>query len=290
MKGILTTRYNSGTVRVQDYCCRETPGSTSPVEPAKDFAITYTRTGAFAFHSGDETRVIDNSLLWLTNAGTEHRVSHDQTVRDTCTIFRFPVKLLTEAEERFRQKGSPASSSHSFLFPVSAIPVSPRIDYLHFRLLQAIESQQNQPQCVKIDSLSIRFLEEVFASLYGETPAARSLEIKASDYMEKIERAKFFILHHFDEDISLKQIARNTFISEFHFSRIFRSITNRSPHQYLLDVRFQHALLLLRNTSSSITEICYASGFQNYPHFVAAFTRRYGISPLQFKKHKSKFS
>lgn len=289
MNATLTILFDSGTVRVQDYCCKEVPGSISPIELAGHFEITYTRTGRFAFHRGKSSQAIDNSLLWLVNAGTENRVSHDQNVRDTCTLFRFPVELLIEAEERFWRKGSTRDSNLSFAFPIPAASVSPRIDYLHFRILQEIQ-RFGKLQSLKIDSLSIHFLEEVFSSIYGGVTSESSFGCREHEYLEKIERAKSYILHHFDQDISLKQIARNTFISEFHFSRIFHSITHRSPHQYLLDIRFQHALLLLRNTSDSITEICYASGFRNYPHFVAAFTRRYGTSPLQFRKQKSKIS
>jgi len=44
------------------------------------------------------------------------------------------------------------------------------------------------------------------------------------------------------------------FVSDFHFSRIFKKFTARSSHQYLLELRLQHALLLLRNTSLSVSD------------------------------------
>jgi len=271
MTGKLSTRYRSETILIQDYHCGAPPKSTSSIESTEHFEITYTRTGTFQYQGCGETHSIDNSLLWLLNAGTEYRISHDHDVRDTCTIFRFPLELLRAGYELFCAK------THSeFQFPFAALPVSPRLDYLHHRLMQSARSGDS----LKMGSLSLRFLEEVFASFF----AAKKMKPNPSDYLERIERAKAYVLQNFDRDISLKDIARNTYMSEFHFSRVFHAITHRSPHQYLLDVRFQHAILLLRDTSKTITDVCYASGFQNYPHFVAAFTRRYGISPLQFKK------
>jgi len=274
MNGRLSTLFESETVRVQDYCCHEKPGSISSLEQTQDFEITYTRTGEFIYHNKKESRSVDNSLLWLLNPGSEFRVEHNQCVRDTCTIFRFPHRLMKEfAQQSFH--------TDSFVFPRPFLPVSSRIDYYHSQILQELQMQSKTPT-LRIDSLSIGLLEEIFQSLFrsnSDRPKQHD-----SEWLERIERAKHFILKNFDRDLSLREIARNAFLSEFHFSRVFRSITNRSPHQYLLDVRFQHAVLLLRNTSDSITEICFASGFQNYPHFIAAFTRRYGISPLQFKK------
>jgi AraC-like DNA-binding protein len=269
MTGKLADIYQSETVLIQDYHCGASPKSTSAVEHAEHFEITYTRTGAFHYQFRSKAQGIDNSLLWLTNAGLEYRIRHDHTVRDTCTIFRFPPDLLRIGCELFSTKPGPTD----FQFPVSVVPVTARMDYLHHRLFHERDS-------LAVDSLALRFLEEVFASFFGSA----KIKTNPSDYLERMERAKTYILENFDKNISLKEIARNAFMSEFHFSRVFRQITHRSPHQYLLDVRFQHAILLLRNTSQTVTDVCYASGFQNFPHFVAAFTRRYGISPLQFKK------
>jgi AraC family transcriptional regulator len=280
MNGRLSTLFESETVRVQDYCCREEPGSISTPEQTQDFEITYTRTGEFIYHDKRESRPIDNSLLWLLNPNSEYRVEHNHNVRDTCTIFRFPLRLLREIAEQF-------STMDSFIFQRSFLPVSSHIDYYHSQILRELQTK-TKIQTLRIDSLSIDFLKEIFQSLFHSSPTG--LQLHDSEWLERIERAKSYILKNFDQDLSLREIARNAFLSEFHFSRIFRSVTNRSPHQYLLDVRFQHAVLLLRNTSDSITQICFACGFQNYPHFIAAFTRRYGISPLQFKKQKSKFS
>jgi AraC-like DNA-binding protein len=272
MTGKLTTRYRSETVLIQDYQCAAEPGSLSTVESTDHFEITYTRTGAFHYHARGKATTVDNSLLWLLNAGTEQRIGHDHNVRDTCTIFRYPIELIHAGMNLFGVK----SCGSEFRFPLSLIPVTARIDYFHHRILQEARSKHS----LTIDTLALRFLEEVLKTFSGKMEPRPN----PSDYLEKIERAKAYILQNFERNLSLKEIARNTYMSEFHFSRVFHAMTQRTPHQYLLDVRFQHAILLLRNTSRSITDVCYASGFQNYPHFVAAFARRYGISPLQFKK------
>jgi len=106
------------------------------------------------------------------------------------------------------------------------------------------------------------------------TPA---LDCLHANLFATIQR-RHYMLANFQRELTLAEIARHAFVSDFHFSRIFKKFTARSPHQYLLELRLQHALLL-RNTSLSVSEICFASGFNSFPHFIASFTRRYRISP-----------
>jgi AraC family transcriptional regulator len=270
MASVESLLFESPVVRIIDYRCHEQPNSMSSIEVSERVEITYTRTGHFLFRGHKEEVVVDNTLLLLHNEGSERRVSHDKIVRDTCTIFQFSKGLLAD-----------------FLFPVAAIPVTPRLDYLHSQIFGSLTLDNPPP--LRIDILSTHFLEETLGVLskYGSCPSVSdSVEIRGR-HRDAIERAKNFILRNFTRDLTLSEIARNAYISEFHFSRLFQKITSRSPHQFLLDVRFQHAALLLRETSLPVTEICYASGFNNLPHFIAAFTRRHRISPLRFRKSKN---
>jgi AraC family transcriptional regulator len=267
MRSVESLLYESPSVRIFDYRCHEHPNSTSSIEVSTRFEIAFPRTGHFLYSGHKQEVIVDNTLLLLHSEGSERRIAHDSIVRDTCTIFQFSKALLAD-----------------FVFPVAVIPVTPRLDYLHSHIFGSLTV--NDSPHLKIDVLSMHFLEETFRilSTYGSrSEISGSQEIRGR-HREAIERAKYFILRNFTRDLTLSEIARNAYISEFHFSRLFRKITSRSPHQFLLDVRFHHAALLLRETSLPVTEICYASGFNNLPHFIAAFTRRHRISPLQFRK------
>lgn len=54
--------------------------------------------------------------------------------------------------------------------------------------------------------------------------------------------------------------------------------------EILLDVRMNHALSLLRNTSLSISQVSYKSGFYSASNFCSKFKRYFGLSPKQVSK------
>jgi AraC-like DNA-binding protein len=110
------------------------------------------------------------------------------------------------------------------------------------------------------------------------TPALRQFHLRT------VENARDYLLGHFNEDVSLHQLAQHCHVSPFHFSRIFRDIMHSSPYQYLSALRLDHAKNLLGTTDQPVTDIAYACGYNSIEHFATAFRRRIGSSPSQYRK------
>ena len=103
-------------------------------------------------------------------------------------------------------------------------------------------------------------------------------------HLSTVENARAYILENFDQDISLQQLAQHCLVSPFHFSRIFKCIMNVSPHQYLTEVRLNHAKVLLITTDQPITDIAFGCGFKSVEHFATSYRQRYSASPSAFRK------
>ncbi len=134
--------------------------------------------------------------------------------------------------------------------------------------------------------LVLSLLQRIFTQLANTNEAVPPLQLnkRLKDlHLETIDRGKNYILRNFQNNLNLSDIAHNAHVSPFHFSRLFKHFTAYSPCQYLLEVRLNHAVLLLKNTSLTVTEICFESGFNSLEHFIATFTGRYGTSPLKFR-------
>lgn len=71
-------------------------------------------------------------------------------------------------------------------------------------------------------------------------------------------------------------------MSTFHFARLFAELAGTPPHRYLLRVRLDEAARGLRQ-GASVTDACFASGFQNLSYFIRAFRQRFGISPGKYR-------
>ena len=107
-------------------------------------------------------------------------------------------------------------------------------------------------------------------------------------HLGTVEKARDHILLHFKENISLQQLAAHCLVSPFHFSRIFKSMTKVSPHQYLTAVRLTHAKVLLDETNSPVSDLAYECGFNSPEHFVTAFKQFYKMRPSELRARVSK--
>lgn len=100
---------------------------------------------------------------------------------------------------------------------------------------------------------------------------------------EAVERAISSMWDHYDEPLSLDDIADAALLSKFYFSRVFRSFTGTSPGRFLTAVRLYKAKNLLLETSSTVTDISFQVGFNSLGTFTTRFTYSVGVSPARFR-------
>jgi AraC-like DNA-binding protein len=100
---------------------------------------------------------------------------------------------------------------------------------------------------------------------------------------KRIVQAKLFIDHNFAQAIDLNNISGEASFSKFHFIRLFKSIYGKTPHQYLTQVRIENAKQLLQK-EISVTETCFAVGFDSLSSFTTLFRRYAKLSPSIYQR------
>lgn len=93
-----------------------------------------------------------------------------------------------------------------------------------------------------------------------------------------------YIRENFHEHIHLSDCARQLNISYDYFQHKFKAITGHSPQQFLMEQRLLACLEMLKKSNLNCTEIAYRCGFCTSAQFSALFKKKYGITPLQYKK------
>lgn len=106
---------------------------------------------------------------------------------------------------------------------------------------------------------------------------------RQNDTYQQLVRARAFIDAHSDLPLDLEQIARHASFSRYHFLRLFRDTFAQTPHQYLVQRRIERAKSLLAEGELSITEVCFAVGFQSLGSFSALFHRCAGAPPSAYR-------
>lgn len=89
---------------------------------------------------------------------------------------------------------------------------------------------------------------------------------------------------HFQDALTLSEIAESVRLSPFHFNRIFRSITGIPPSMYLAALRIEHAKKLLLTTSLNVTGICFDVGYNSLGTFTTRFTQFVGVPPSHLRQ------
>ncbi len=135
------------------------------------------------------------------------------------------------------------------------------------------------------EALVIRLLELIVRD-HGHYMhrADRLVARRASTRVELLRRLSMgrdYMDAFFHRPLSLREIAREACMSEYHFLRAFRDAFGESPFAYLGRRRMQEAERLLAQTNRSVSDIALMVGFDN----VSAFSRRFrnimGQTPTQ---------
>ena len=85
------------------------------------------------------------------------------------------------------------------------------------------------------------------------------------------------------DELTVDDMAAAACLSRAHFSREFRKAFGESPYSYLLTRRLERAATLLRGTDYSVADICMQVGLSSVGSFTTSFTRRYGVSPTEYR-------
>jgi AraC family transcriptional regulator len=123
---------------------------------------------------------------------------------------------------------------------------------------------------------SLAVLAESTTLSCGRVDAGRGLSRRAlSRTLDLIERC-------LGEHLTLADLAAAAAVSRFHFARMFRVSTGRSPKEYLLLARIERSKQLLAQDCGNIAATAAALGFCDQSHFARRFKRLTGMSPRDF--------
>lgn len=111
-----------------------------------------------------------------------------------------------------------------------------------------------------------------------------------ASYNQSAERAIEVMRTHLSDSLSLEDMADAAYLSPFHFNRIFRSLTNIPPGEYLSALRLEEARRLLLTTTISVTDVCFEVGYTSLGTFTTRFNQAVGLSPSQLRSFARRLS
>jgi len=120
---------------------------------------------------------------------------------------------------------------------------------------------------------------------YSTPRLSEDLELSRVGLVDRRIRRSVELMHtQLDQELTLKALAAASYLSPFHFARLFKKLTGASPHNYLAGIRAARAQLLLADTDLSVTQIGARVGYLSGSHFTKAFRLATGTTPREFRK------
>ncbi len=92
-----------------------------------------------------------------------------------------------------------------------------------------------------------------------------------------------FIDTNFDTALNLDLLSHIRSVSKYHLLRLFKKYYGLTPRKYLIDKRIEKSKEHLKN-GMTVTETCFAVGFNSLGSFSTLFKNKTGKSPVEFKK------
>lgn len=153
------------------------------------------------------------------------------------------------------------------------------------KLCVSMEAEKSQSRCGRYYMMKSYAMQMLLLLLrereqpQKQTPSGQ-YTFDSVSRKEIVEKIVDYFEDHFAERISLDQIAGNMYLSPFYISRIFKKETGDTPIHYLIDIRMEKAMELLRSEPGvSIQEVAQRVGYDDAYHFSKLFKKKFGISP-----------
>lgn len=128
-----------------------------------------------------------------------------------------------------------------------------------------------------------QLLGTVFEEHLYQENACDTAECSRLDSMKKVLS---YIAENYSQNISLDMLAKIAGMNPKYFCRYFRSMTERTPIDYLNYYRIECACEMLSTKDISIKEAAISCGFNDESYFIKTFHKYKGITPKQFTKTK----
>ena len=150
--------------------------------------------------------------------------------------------------------------------------------FLTFLLEQLISEYSSREPYQEIAAMS--YLAQVLILLNRLALQQRN-EDAVSTQDSTVYNVLGYINEHYNENLTLDELANRFFISKYHLSREFQRLVGTSVHRYIVQKRLVMAKQMLSSGKPS-TEVYQSCGFGDYSNFYRAFKAEYQISPKEY--------
>jgi len=243
-----------------------------------ELELAFVNKGKGKRHIGSHLSYFNNSQLILIGSNLPHSGFTDRfATSGTETIVQFKDDFLGESffdiPEMHSIKNLFSRAKKGLLFGVETKKI------LGEKIVQLNGTKEINRILSFLEILKVLAQTDDYVFLNADGYA---FEVKPQDNL-KIEVVFGFVRKNFQRPIPLEEIANEVSMTVPAFCRYYKKVTGKTFTQFVNEFRIVHATKLLAESHSSITDICFESGFNNFSHFNKLFKKFTDKSPLKYR-------
>ena len=101
-------------------------------------------------------------------------------------------------------------------------------------------------------------------------------------HVKKIRRAKEIIIERMIDPPSLQELANEVGLNLKKLKEVFKQIYGDTVYGFLLNYKMEKAKKLLESNQYNVNEVGLKIGYSTSSHFIAAFKKKFGITPKKY--------
>lgn len=102
---------------------------------------------------------------------------------------------------------------------------------------------------------------------------------------KRLNAAREHIADSFHAQLNLSELAQCSYMSPYHFLRVFKDTYGETPHEFLIRLRVEQAKKMLITENYSVSEVCEKVGYTSLGSFSSLFLKQVGMAPTSYR-HK----
>jgi AraC family transcriptional regulator len=106
-------------------------------------------------------------------------------------------------------------------------------------------------------------------------------------YYDAVLQAAEFIEDNLTKDIKVQDIVNKVGFSQFHFMRVFRSISGHTINNYIKRRKITEAAKMLLESNMRIIDIALLYGYNSQEAFTRGFKEIYNVTPHTYRYSKT---
>lgn len=256
--------------------CLHTQGTTGSYF-LKDHMLLFVISGVYTVRFKDqEYTVRSNEMVFLHKSIRIDYIKSGESGSEFMLDYMMFFLNENMLEEFVQFSGFKPTNTLNEFIPVSIIPVNE----LTRSYIASLKPYFETPEEVKDGLVRIKFMELLFhlanANEHFLYQLLQPNHDKNSNFGKMIEE-------NITNPISISDLAYLSGKSLSTFKRDFQAVYHTSPLKWIRSQRLDKAKKLLAETSLSVTDVCFSTGFENVAHFSKVFKLQFGLPPSEYR-------